>query len=147
MIKTLNKLGIEGKYLYIIKAIHEKPTVNIILTDQEQDKDTNFCQFFSTCCWCSVAKSCPALWDPMNWRTPGFSVLHYLQEFAEPHGHWDGEVIQPSHPLFFPSPPVLSLSQDQGVFQWVSSLHQVAKVLELQFQHQSFQWIVKVDFL
>ena len=67
MIKTLDKLGIEGKYLYIIKAIHETPTVNIILTDQEQDKDTNFCQFFSICCcWCSVAKSCPALWDPMN---------------------------------------------------------------------------------
>ena len=62
------------------------------------------------------------------------------------HVHWVSDAIQPSHPLSSPSPPALSLSQHQGVFQWVSSLHQVAKVLELQFQHQPFQWIFSVDF-
>ena len=62
------------------------------------------------------------------------------------------DAIQPSHPLSPPSPPAFNLSQHQGLFQWVSSLHQVAKVLELQLQHQSFQWIVglisfRIDWL
>ena len=70
---------------------------------------------------------------------PGFSVLHYLLEFAQTHVHWVSDAIQPSHP--FPSPPTFNLSHHQGLFQWVGSLHQVAKELELQFQHQSFQWI------
>ena len=60
--------------------------------------------------------------------------------------HWVGDAIQPSHPLSPPS-PALSVSQDQGLFRWVISSHQVAKILEFQFQHQSFQWIVRVDFL
>ena len=60
---------------------------------------------------------------------------------------WVGDAIQPSHPLSFPSPRAFNLSQDQGLFQWVSSLHQVAKVSELQLQHQSFQWIFRTDFL
>ena len=58
-----------------------------------------------------------------------------------------GDAIQPSHPLSSPSPPAFNLSQHQGLFQWVSSSHQVAKVLELQLQHQSFPWIFKVDIL
>ena len=57
------------------------------------------------------------------------------------------EAIQPSHPLSFPFPPAFNLSQHQGFFQWVSSSNQVAKVLELQLQHQSFQWIFRTDFL
>ena len=61
--------------------------------------------------------------------------------------HWVDDAIQPSHPLLFPSPPALNLFQHQGLFQRVSSLHQVAKILELQFQHQPFQWIFRVDFL
>ena len=65
-----------------------------------------------------------------------FPVLHYLQELAQTHAHWVGDAIQLSHPLLPPSPPALNLSQYQRLFQWVSSLHQVAKVLEL--QHQSF---------
>ena len=77
----------------------------------------------------------------MNCNTPGFPVLHYLPEFAQTHVHWMSDAIQPSHPLSSASPPALSLSQHQGLFQWVGSSHQVAKVLELQFQHQSFQWI------
>ena len=70
-----------------------------------------------------------------------------LPELAQIHVHWVGDPIQPSHSLLYPSPPAFKLSQQQGLFQWVGSLHQVAKVLELQFQHQSFQWIFRVDFL
>ena len=97
-------------------------------------------------CWCcSVAKSCPTLYYPMNYSTPGFPILHYLPEFAQTHVHWVDDTIQPSHPLLPASPPALSLSQYQGPFKWVSSLHQVAKVLEFQLQHQSFQWIFRTD--
>ena len=60
--------------------------------------------------------------------------------------HWVSDTIQPSHPLSFPS-PAFNLSQHQGLFQWVSSLHQVARVLEFQLQHPSFQWIFRTDFL
>ena len=92
------------------------------------------------CCCCSVAKSC----NPMDCSTPGFPVLHYLLEFAQTRVHRVGDAIQPSHPVSPPSPPVFNLSQHQGLFQWVSSLHQVAKVLEL--QHQYFQQIFRVNF-
>ena len=60
------------------------------------------------------------------------------------HVHWVSDAIQPSHPLSPPSPLVLSLSQHQGLFQWVTSLYPEAKVLELQLQHQSFQWIFRL---
>ena len=82
-------------------------------------------------CCCSVAQSCPALCDSMNCSLPGFPILHYLPEFAQTHVYWVGDTIQPSHPLLFPS-PALSLSQNQGLFQWTGSSHQVAEVLELQ---------------
>ena len=88
----------------------------------------------------SVSQSCPTLCDPMNRSTPGLPVHHQLLEFTQTHGHQVGDAIQPSHPLSSPSSPALNLSQHQGLFQWVSSLHQVAKVLEFQLQHQSFQW-------
>ena len=65
------------------------------------------------------------------------SLLHGLLEFAQTHVHWIGDVIQPSHPLSIPTSPALSLSQHQGLFQWVRSSYQVAKVLKLQLQHQS----------
>ena len=84
-------------------------------------------------CCCSVAQSCPTLCNPMDYSTRGFPVLHSLPEFAQTHVHWISDVIQPYHPLSPPSPPALSLSQHQGIFQWVSSLHQVAKVLALQY--------------
>ena len=67
--------------------------------------------------------------------------------YSNSHIHWINEAIQPSHPLLPPSPPTLNLSQHQGLFQWVSSLHEIAKVLELQLQYQSFQWIFRLDFL
>ena len=87
----------------------------------------------------SVTQSCPTLRDPMNCTSPGLSVHHQLLEFTQTHIHLVGDAIQPSHPLLSPSPPALNLSQHQGLFKRVSSLHQVAKVLELQLQHQSFQ--------
>ena len=79
--------------------------------------------------------------DPTNCRTPGLPVHDQLPVSTQTHVHWVGDAIQPSHPLLSPSPPVLNLSQHQGLFQWVSSLHQVVKVLEFQLQHQSFQWL------
>ena len=94
-----------------------------------------------------VAQSYPTLSDSMDCSTPGFPVHRQLPEFAQTHVHWVGDAIQPSHPLSSPSPPAFSLSQHQGLFQGVSSLHQVAKVLEFQLQHQSFQWIFRTDFL
>ena len=92
---------------------------------------------------CSVPKSSLTLCDPMHCNTSGFLVLHYLPEFAQTHVHWVSDTIQPSHPLSPTSSPALNLSQHQGLFQWVSSSHQVAKVLEL--WHQSFQWIFRTD--
>ena len=95
----------------------------------------------------SSAQSCPTLCNPMDCSTPGLPVHHQLPEFTQTHVHWVGDAIQPSHPLSSPSPPTFNLPQHQGLFQWVSSLNQVAKVLELQLQHQSFQWIFRTDFL
>ena len=95
----------------------------------------------------SVAQSCQILCDRMDCSTPGLPVHHQLQKFTQTHVHWVGDAIQPSHSLSSPSPPAFNLSQHQGLFQWVSSLHQVAKVLEFQLQHQSFQWIFRTDFL
>ena len=95
----------------------------------------------------SVAQSCPTLCDPMNHSTPGLPVHHQLPESTQTHVHWVSDTIQPSHPLSSPSPPALKLSQHQGLFQWVSSSHQVAKVLEFQLQHQSFQWTPRTDLL
>ena len=92
----------------------------------------------------SVTKSCPTLYNPMDCSTRSFPVLHHVLEFAQTHVHRVGDAIQPSHPLSPPSPPDFNLSQHQGLFHWVLSSHQVAKVLEL--QHQSFQWVFRVDF-
>ena len=95
----------------------------------------------------SVAKSCPSLCNPMNRSMPGLPVHHQLPESTQTHVHRVNDVIQPSHPLSSPSLPTLNLSQHQGFFQWVSSSHQVAKVLEFQLQHQSFQWTPRTDLL
>ena len=91
------------------------------------------------CCCCSVAQSCPTLCDPMNGSTPGLPIPHHLPELAQTHVHWVDDAIQPSHPLQSPFPPAFNFSQHQGLFQWVSSSHQVAKGLVL--QHQFFQRI------
>ena len=80
----------------------------------------------------SVAQSCPTLCDPTDRSTPGLPVHHQLPEFTQTHAHWVSDAIQPSHPLSSPTPPTFNLSQHQGLFKWVSSLHQVAKLLEIQ---------------
>ena len=87
------------------------------------------------------------LCNPVECSTPGFPVPHYLLEFAQTHVHWIGHAIQPSHPLSPTSPPAFNFPQHQGLFKWVSSTHQVAKVLEFQLQHQSFQWTPRTDLL
>ena len=95
----------------------------------------------------SVAQAYLTLWNPMDCSTPGLPVHNQIPEFTQPHVHWVGDAIQLSHPLSSPSPPAFNPSQHQGLLHWVSSLHQVAKVLEFQVQHQSFQWIFRTDFL
>ena len=95
----------------------------------------------------SVTQSCPTLCDPMDCSTPGFPVHHQLPEFTQTHVYRVGDAIQPPHPLSSPSPPTCNLSQHLGLFKWVSYSHQVAKVLEFQLQHQSFQWTPRTDLL
>ena len=86
----------------------------------------------------SVAQSCLTLCDPMDCSTPGLPVHHQLPGFTQTHVHWVGDAIQPSQPLSSPSPPAFSLSQHQGLYKWGTSSHQVARVLQLQLQHQPF---------
>ena len=88
--------------------------------------------------FCSVAQSFPTLCDPMDCSTPAFPVLHYLLWFAQTHVHWVGDAIQPTHPQSLLSPPAHNLFQHQGLFLWISSLHQVDKL--------PFLWIFRVDF-
>ena len=83
----------------------------------------------------SVAQSCLTICNPMSRSMPGLPVHHQLPEFTQIHVHWVCDAIQPSHPLSSPSPHAFNLSQHQGLFKWVSSLHEVAKVLEFQLQH------------
>ena len=93
---------------------------------------------------CSV---CPILCDPMDCSTPGFPVHHQPPELTKTHVQQVSDAIQPIHPLSSPFLPAFNFSQHQGLLKWVSSLHQVAKVLEFQLQHQSFQWTLRTDLL
>ena len=95
----------------------------------------------------SVPQSCPTFCDPMDCSMSGFPVHHQIPKLTQTHVHRVGDAIEQSHSLssFFLS--TFNLSQHQGLFQWVSSSYQVAKVLEFQLQHQSFQWIFRTDFL
>ena len=97
-----------------------------------------------TCC--SVAQLCPTLCDPMDYSMSGFPVLHHLLELAQTHVHWVGDAIQPSHFLLYPTPAAFNLSQHQGLSS-ESVLCIVSKRLELQLQHQSFQWIFRNGLL
>ena len=91
----------------------------------------------------SVDQSCPTLCDPMNRSTPGLPVHHHLPEFTQTHVHWVRDAIQPSYLLSSLSPTAPNPSQHQSLFQWVNSSHEVAKVLEFQLQHHSFQRTTK----
>ena len=115
-------------------ATWQEPEWGLLTTSEEQRCSVQYS--------ITLVKSLSHVWlcDPMDCSTPGLPVHHQLLELAQTHVHRVGDAIQPSHPLSSPSPPALNLSQHQGLFKWVSSLHQVAKVLEFQLQHQSFQW-------
>ena len=121
--------------------------LELLMLREEKKLWMKFGPSLSTCCCCSVTKSCLTLCDLMDCSMPGSSVLHYLWEFAQTHIHWVSDVIQPSHPLSPPSPSALNISQHQGLFQWVASSHQMAKLLGHQLKQQSFHWIFRVDFL
>ena len=110
-------------------------------------KESSATSQFSSVQFSSVAQSCLTLCDLMNHCMPGLPVQHELPESTQTHVHWVGDAIQPSHPLSSPFPPALNLSLHEGLFEWVSSPHQVAKVLEFQLQHQSFQWTPRTDLL
>ena len=102
---------------------------------------------FASVQFSSVTQLCLTLCDPMNHSMPGLPVHHQLLEFTQTHVHRVGDAIQPSHPLSSPSTPAFDLSQHQSLFHWDGSSHQVAKVLELQLQRLSFQWIFRTNFL
>ena len=115
---------------------------------QQLEKTENgFFLQFSSVQFSSVTQLCPTLCDPMNRSTPGLPVHHQPPEFTQTHANQVGDAIQPSHPLSSPYPPAPNPSQHQGLFQWVNSLHEVAKVLKFQLQHQSFQWTPRTDLL
>ena len=95
----------------------------------------------------SVAQSCPTICNPMNCSMPGLPVHHQFPELTQTHIHRVSDVIQASYPLSSPSSPALNPSQHQSPFQWVNSSHEVAKVLELQLQDQSFQRNPRVELL
>ena len=133
------------KYYYLIKArIMEHREFEWLVKEAQLGFEA--WPSASSCC-CSVTKSCLTLCNPMDYSTPGFLVLHYLLQFAQTDVHWFSDAIQPPHPLLPPSPPAFNLSHHQGLFQWVSSSCKVAKVLEFQLQHQSFQWTPRTDLL
>jgi len=126
-------------WLQIGKGVHQGCILSPCLS--------NLYAEFNSVQFSSASQLCLTLCNPMDCSTPGFPVHHQLQELSQIHVHQVSDAIQPSHPLSSPSPPAFNLSQHQGLFQSVSSSHQMAKVLEFQLQHQSFQWIFRVDFL
>ena len=124
--------------MFLIKLSQECPT-HIL-------RRVFFCPFIGYQ-FSSIAQLCLTLCNPTDCNMPGLPVYHQLSEFTQTHVHWVSDAIQPSHPLSSPSPPTFNLSQHQGLFTWVSSSHQVSKVLEFQLQRHSFQWIFRTDFL
>ena len=97
---------------------------NVLPGPSHQDRHISIVVQWLTCIW---------HWDPKDCSTPGFPVIHHLLELAQTHVHWVGDAIQPSHPLLPPSFPALNLFHHQGLFQWVGSLHQVAKYWSFSF--------------
>ena len=136
------------------KCFHWQQTLSDVFLEWQAhlvDSKENICQTLNPeellVRFSSIAQSYLTLCDPMDCSTPGFPVHHQLLELTQTHVHRVSDAIRPSHSLSSLFPPAFNLSQHQGIFQWVSSSHQVAKVLELQLQHQFFQWIFRTDFL
>ena len=117
----------EGIWIWILRIFFDLKCSFCHILQSSTLESPSWLDHILSCC--SVAKSCPTLCNPLNCSIPGFPVLHYLPEFAQTHVHWVSDAIQPSHPLSSPSPAALNLSQHQGLFKWVSSSHEVAKVL------------------
>ena len=117
------------------------PCLNLLLSKNKLQVGRRPVQFSS------VSQSCPTLCNPKYCSTQGLPVHHELPEITQTHVHWVSDAIQPPRLLSSPSSLAFNLSQNQGLFKWVSSSHQVAKVLEFQLQHQSFQRIFRTDFL
>ena len=119
-------------------------TFNPLLTADMESSQATTVHFL--CCF-SIAKSCPTLCSPMDCSTSGFSVLHYLPEFAQTHVHWVGDAIQSSYPLVTPFSSCPQSFPASGSFPATWIFASDAQVLELQLQHQLMQWIFRVDFL
>ena len=115
--------------------------------NHKQENTNGFINSSHSVQFTSVTQSYPTLCEPMNCSTPGLPVHHQPPDSTQTHVHWVSDAIQPPYPCWLSSPPALNLSQHQGFFHLTGSSHQVAKVLELQLQHQSFQWISRVGFL
>ena len=122
------------------------PSYSGEMPEMRKDTELDYCGDNKSL-FCSITQSCPTLCYSMYCSTPGLPVLHQLIEFTQTHVHWVGEAIQTSHSLLSPFPPAFNPSQHQGLFKWISSSHQVARVLEVQLQHQSFQWMFNTNFL
>ena len=139
--------------MLLLLFFYQAGLLGLVLSDTKiHDKCTFSSRWFSNNCvtgksFSSVTQTCLTLHDPMDCSMPGLPVPHQLPEFAQVLIHCFGDASQPSHPLRPPSPPALNVNQHQGLFQWVDCSHQMAKLLKLQLQHQSFQWISRADFL
>ena len=107
----------------------------------------NMCWSFNSVQFSLVAQLCPTFCNPMNRSMLGLPVHHQLPEFTQTHVRRVRDAIQPSHPLSSSFPPAPNPSQHQSLFQWVNSSHEVAKVLEFQLQHHSFQRNPRADLL
>ena len=150
--------------IYKVKIIYWnlkcRSNSNLIFTINEKTRDSwlysanlQYCEiaaydklhFCCYCCWLTQLHL--TLCDPLDCSTPDFPIHHHLLEFGQTHVHWVSDAIQPSRPQPSPSPPAFNRAQHQGLFQWVCSLYQVAKILELYPQNKSLQCIFSIDFL
>ena len=151
---SIQKYLAEGTSNHSVQAVSTWPYAGIRLS---QTQVCPWKSFTKEAWWCpqwmqgsvgpSVAKSCLSFGKPMDCSMSDFLVYHQFLELTQTHVHWVGDAIQPFHLLLSPFLPAFNLSQHQGLFKWVCSSHQVAKVLEFLLQHQSFQWIFRTDFL
>ena len=130
-----------NKYINI-SQINFIPKIKFLFTNSQMQK-----KVFHSVQFSSVIQPCRTLCDPMNQSMTGLQGHHQLPEFIQTHVHQVSDAIQPSHPLSSPSPPTPNPSQHQGLFHWVNSSHEVAKVLEFQLQNESVQRTPRANLL
>ena len=149
--KKLNHMFTKNCIRMLIVALFliARPWKQCKFINSRVNRQTEICLYsgISSVQYSSVAQLCLTLCDPMDYSALGLPVHHQLPKLSQTHVHQVDDAIQSSHLLSSPSPPAFNLSQHQSLFEWVGSSHQVAKVLELQRQPQSFQWIFRDDFL